>query len=362
MLTFADNFIQKRLFRVPQKRALLLYFWHTFFCVFYFWYSLNNTSDSTLYYLISHSYDRGFKFGTSAIYYFVSFFTQGLNLSYGNVFLIFNIFGYIGLLALASALQSIVINSHHIVKKLSVLFLFLPGMSFWSSAIGKDAITFMAAGLTTWAAINLSRRWPAIAISALLFLVPRPHMAAILLLCFCIALLLSSRIGTFKKMMFLAIALPLSAVGVQFGLLYAGLDDVSDVQTYVEDRQNHNLGGGSSVDIAGMSVPMRMFTYLFRPLFFDGLGALHVVVSIENLMLLILFLATSLKSKINCIPFTRFEVIFYSAFTVVCWVVLANTTANLGIAIRQKTMFLPILISLLFLLLKYVEWPHSRRN
>ncbi|MCK0097478.1 hypothetical protein MWU60_18015 [Yoonia sp. F2084L] len=342
---------QKRIFCIPQKRAIALYLWHSFFCIFYFWYSLNNSADSAQYYIRSLDHDSGFRFGTHGVYHFLSFFTQVLKLSYGNLFLLFNIIGYIGLLSFASALQIVTERSHRQVRKFSIAFIYLPGMSFWSSAIGKDAITFMAAGLATWAALDISRRAPVIALSALLFLVPRPHMAGIFLLSFCLALLISSRVGIYKKIALLAVAVPLSAFGVQFALSYVGLGEASNlsaINDLFETRQGYNLGGGSSVDIAAMSVPMRMFTYLFRPLLFDAGGILGLVVSLENLLLLGLLLAVILRKRRTRSALGRFEFVFFLLFVLASWFVLANSTANLGIAIRQKTMFLPMLIVLLF--------------
>jgi hypothetical protein len=342
---------QRKLFNVPIKRATSLYLWHSFFCVFYFWYSLNNTADSTLYYLNSLTYDSAFRFGTSGIYFIVSFLSQGLSFSYGNAFLFFNILGYIGLLAFSSALQTVIRESSRNVRMMSVLFLFLPGLSFWSSAIGKDALTFMAAGLITWAVLDIGRRMPAIALGAVLFLVPRPHMAGIFLISLCFALLVSSRIGILKKLALLLVFVPLSVIVVQFGLSYAGLGDargVVDVNEYFEARQGHNLGGGSSVDIAGMSVPVRIFTYMFRPLIFDANGILGLVVSLENMMLLLLLLATVFRTKRNGSNLGRFAFMFYLIFVAIALFILANTTANLGIAIRQKIMFLPMFVVLLF--------------
>lgn len=369
MLVFADNawhifvgllvflagftiaLAQKRIFNVPAKRAIMLYLWHSFFCIFYLWYSLNDIADATQYYLASLNHVDGFNFGTSGIYFIVSFLSRGLNFSYGNAFLVFNIFGYIGLLAFASALQSVTENSRRNIRMLSVLFLFLPGLSFWSSAIGKDALTFMAAGLVTWAALDIGRRMPAIVLGAGLFLLPRPHMAGIFLISFCLALLVSSRLGSLKKLAILAISIPLSIISAQFGLNYAGLGDASgfaDINAYFATRQGHNLGGGSSVDIAGMSVPMRLFTYMFRPLIFDADGIMGIVVSVENLALLMLFFAALFRMKRTRSDLSRFAFMFYLIFAMASWFVLANTTANLGIAIRQKTMFLPMLVVLLF--------------
>jgi len=347
----AGAFIQKRVFQVPQKQAIALYLWHTFFCFFYFWYTLNNLSDSISYYLRSFESGLRFDFGTVGIRYIVSIFTQSFDLSYGNIFLIFNIIGYVGLLSFASALQTVTLSSRSDIKSISIWFTFLPGLSFWSSAIGKDAVTFMGAGLVTWAIINVFRRWPAIILGTACFLIPRPHMAGIVLLSLSLALLLSSNIGAAKRIALLIAALPVSLIAVQFGLVYAGLGDannLSDVNDYFESRQGSNLGGGSSVDIAGMPVPIRMFTYLFRPLIFDAHGALGLIVSIENLALLALFFAVIFRTKRTKSTLGRFEFFFYLTFVLISWFILSNSTANLGIAIRQKIMFLPMLVVVLF--------------
>lgn len=343
--------IQKKIFGVPQKRAIILYFWHTFFCIFYFWYSVNNAADAKTYYFNSLTYDGGLNFGSLGVYYVTSFFTQVLNMSYGNVFLVFNIFGFVGLIALASALQHVTRNSRSDIQRLSILFLFLPGLSFWSVAIGKDAFTFMGAGLATWAALDFQRRLSALAISLVLYLIPRPHMAGILLLSFSFALLLSSRLGLYKKLSLLIILVPLTIVGIQLGMNHAGLESVTDlaeIEEYFDGRQQVNLGGGSSVDIASMPLLAKLLTYLLRPLFFDATGILGLIVSFENFVLLALCLAVALRRKRTPSNLGRFEFSFYILFVGISWLVLSSSTANLGIAVRQKIMFLPMLVVVLF--------------
>jgi len=361
LIGFSIAIGQKRMFGISHKLAIALYFWHTFFCLFYFWYSLNNTADSTSYYLRSLDYDSGFKFGTVGLHFLVSFFSQVFSLSYGGVFLIFNIIGYIGMLAFGSALQHVTLNSSRFVRRLSIIVLFLPGLSFWSSAIGKDASTFAAAGLATWSALNISRRAPVMAIAILLFLLPRPHMAGILLLAIALAMFFSSGIGIFKKVFLLILVVPLSVLSVQFGLEYAGVGDaadLNDIGDYFEERQGHNMAGGGSVDISGMSVPLRLFTYLFRPLLFDASGLMGLIISFENIFLLLILLASMISLLLKKSSLGRFEMMFFVVFSFISWFVLANTTANLGISIRQKWMFLPMLLVLAF---SYLSGPPKRR-
>lgn len=340
---------QKHVFAVSHRRAILFYLWHTAFCLFYFLYSLTNVADAQNYFRTSLIYDFGPEFGTRGIYFLTSWFSVGFSLSYGGTFLVYNIIGFIGMLAFASALQEVTRGASAFARRTSLLLVLLPGLSFWSAAIGKDALTFMGAGLATWGALNLSRRYPALVVATLAFLLARPHMAGILLASVALALLFASRVGLIKKALLLLVALPSAAVAVTFGAQFAGLGEATsaeDIVAYFEQRQGYNLEGGSSVDIAGMSVPMRLLTYLYRPFFFDAGGMMGLIVSFENVVLVLVTLSAlglwllGRKSQLG------FPLIFFVVFSAAAFFVLSNTTANLGIAIRQKWMFLPMLLLL----------------
>ena len=70
--------------RVPQGLALLMYFWHTIFCVFYLNYSLAVGSDAVHYFINSQDLSGKPELGTSAITLLTASLTQGLKLSYGG--------------------------------------------------------------------------------------------------------------------------------------------------------------------------------------------------------------------------------------------------------------------------------------
>lgn len=339
---------QKRLFSIGYRRALLFYFWHTAFCLFYVYFSLNNVADATMYYQRSLAHDLDFHLGTRGVIFVTSFFSVGLGLSYGGTFLVYNIIGFIGMLALASALQEVTRGASALARRTSLLLVLLPGLSFWSVAIGKDALTFMAAGLATWGALNLSRRYPALVVAILALLLARPHMAGILLASVTLALLFASQVGLIKKALLLLVALPSAAVALTVGVQFAGLGEATsaeDIAEYFAQRQEQNLEGGSSIDIAGMSVSMRLLTYLYRPFFFDASGLMGLVVSFENLVIVLVTLSAlglwlfRRKSQLE-----RFPLLFFMVFSAAALFVLANTTANLGLALRQKWMFLPMLL------------------
>ncbi|MBT3581734.1 hypothetical protein HN511_05525, partial [bacterium] len=138
-----------------------------------------------------------------------------------------------------------------------------------------------------------------------------------------------------------------------FVLEYAGLGKANNVRMlyeFVTYRQSLNLEGGSSVNISNYSVPMKLFTYLFRPLLVDAKNPLMLIISFENLFYIILF------SSIFSLGFWHFlfkNFNFYLRFNLfyflITLLVMANTTTNLGIAVRQKTMIMFSLITIIFL-------------
>lgn len=366
MLTFADSawhvvsaalvflfglvlaLLLSKIFAVGQRRALFFYLWHTAFCIAYFLFSLSNVADARSYFSNSIDPAAAPALGTAGITFLTSIFSQWAGFSYGGAFLVFNLFGFIGMLAFWSAMQQVIQPGGKPLRYLALSIILLPGLSFWSSAIGKDAISFMGAGLATWAALNLGRRYPAMALAALALLFVRPHMAGLLLASLALAMGLVWRGALWKRVVLGLVVLPAAIWSTDLALEYVGLGEsqgIGEFTEYIESRQHHNLGGGSSVEIANMSLPMRVLTYTFRPLFFDAPGLSGIVISFENLFLVVVFLwALSARLRGGSLNIPGFAVSFYVIFGVISWVLLANTTANLGIAIRQKWMFLPMLL------------------
>lgn len=339
---------QYRIFRVPQRLAIGLYFWHTIFSIYYLMYSQSNSADSKGYFISSQDFSGVPALGTSAVTFLTALFTQGLNLSYGGVFLVFNIIGFIGMLALASVVQEIIRGSSRNVRLLALIILLLPGLSFWSASIGKDALTFFAACLACWVSMDLIRRFPGMILAVLVMLVARPHIAAILLMAFSSTIIISGRVSVMIRGLLILVSIPTAVYVLLVAQTYVGLEGVASVSLvldYVEQRQGANTEGGLGIDIVSMSLPVRLFTYLYRPLFIDGGGLLGLVISIENSILLIISLAAAYlwcKRRKSALP--GFTWWFLVIFSLMSWFVLSNTTANLGISMRQKWMFMPMII------------------
>mgnify|MGYP005749939017 CR=1 FL=1 len=338
--------VLRRTFAVSLNRLLLLYVWHGFFCVIYALYAVSNGADALVYFEKSLGYDDGFSVGTQAVTALTSLFSDLLGLPLLAVFLVFNIFGFVGLLAFDGAVRFVLSDASGRVRFLGSLIVFLPSISFWSSAIGKDAIAFMSAGLALWAALHLKRRIMLMIFAVLVMLLVRPHIAAAMLVSFVIGYLLSERHSVLLWLSSTALAVAGAFLILPFAISYAGLTalDPEALSAYVDQRQSYNQRGGGGIDISSMSFPVQMFTYLFRPLPFEARSLFQFAAALDNMVLLglcVFSIRAFFKSRQAVI---KGNVIFMMSFSIICWVMLAITTANLGIAVRQKWMFLPMLI------------------
>ncbi|GAA4412955.1 hypothetical protein GCM10011450_24230 [Advenella faeciporci] len=96
---------------------------------------------------------------------------------------------------------------------------------------------------------------------------------------------------------------------------------------------------------------MQLFTYIARPLPFEAHNITSLLASIDNIIMLLLIILGGkniFKNEKVELPGVRS---FLWIYTILIWIVLAMNTSNLGIAVRQKWMFAPILIFLLISLI-----------
>jgi hypothetical protein len=96
----------------------------------------------------------------------------------------------------------------------------------------------------------------------------------------------------------------------------------------------------SGIDINNYNFFFKMFTFWFRPLFFDGLGALGILASFENLICLIMAFAiirgaVRRWSGWNGLFRIQLFIFLLGSF------ILSQVTGNLGIALRQKAQLMP---------------------
>ncbi len=347
-------------FNASRVRVFGLYMWHTIFSIAYAYISTFKVADSTSYYLVSLDQLQEFDLGTGAIYYFTAIFSQGLGLSYLGLFLIFNIFGVIGLIAIDAALRHATIDKSKFVKQLALIVVLLPSINFWTSAIGKDSLAFMATCLALWSAIHLRKRYFMMMIAVLVMFIIRPHISGIMVLSLAIAIVLSAGLNYLQKIIFLALSLIGVILITPIMFSYIGLPADVTVETILEvikQRQSFNQDGDGRIDISSMGLPDQIFIYLFRPLPHEARSLFTLMASLDNLILLLvfsLFVLSLLKLKQSTILLIHPQENrwFMLIFAITTLIILAVTTANSGIAVRQKWMFMPMLLYFFFLFMQ----------
>ena len=322
--------------------VISLSIWHTFFCFAYYIFTFFNIADSLAYYEKSLLGQFEFYPGSRFVVFISSIILKIFDTNYLNIFLFFNIFGLIGILLLYRVLKPYLL----VLGNYWFLVLFIPSMSFWSSSLGKDSIVFLGVCLFLYSVVK-NKLKILLPISFFFIFMVRPHIALSALVAYFIYMLIISRVNFFIKSFAVSIILVGVYLSVGFIKDYVGLDDasISGVSDYVEYRQGLNQTGGSSFDLASMSYPMQMFTYVFRPLPFDAHNTLSLFTSIENTILLLLFCFVLYKAKFK--DFFEGRNFWLFLYVFLSCTILALTTANLGIATRQKWMFMPILIYLI---------------
>ncbi len=346
-----------QLLRIKPSISLCLYAWHTLFCFAYAYIAIKNGGDAIGYYTRSFDLFLVFDLGTNAVVMGISFLTRTLGFSFLCTCLAFNIVGATGLLLFLAALKSAQKTLHWS----SWLILILPSVSFWSAGIGKDPLSFFASALFAWWIVSGGLRiWPVI-LALLVMGLARPHIAIVLAAAGALFGLIQIGRSPIRALVGLFLIMTGGIYLFPIVLQKMNLESftLEDIGGVVEGRESQNLMGGSSIEISGMPIYLKIFTYLFRPMPFDAADAFQLLNSLENIVLLLIV------SGASCLYFSRMDwrsiwrLFPLLATGLFLCVFLSLITANLGIAVRQKWM---ALVPLLVVFATAIRTVHSGRS
>lgn len=332
---------------------------HMLFSFLYYLYTLNNFSDASMYYTKAMELDgflSNFATDTRFVILFTSIFVKYLLFSKLAAFFLFGLFGFIGFQYLIKMFDYNKITFINI--PIVFLILLLPGFHFWTSAIGKDSLFFMLSTMSIYGLQNIKKRFLLFLIPFILLAIIRPYMGFVFLLAIIIALFLKNPLK-YKTSFFyigiitiIVIIIFLPFITSFLSIDQFGLDNINERVAYYNDYGANKTDNLSSyVDVGSYNLPMKMFAYLFRPLFFDAHSILQLLASFENTFLLIIIFKwlTSIKYKV----FTWYRLLketdkILVIYILLGWLILAESMYNLGLASRQKYMLLPIIFILIF--------------
>jgi hypothetical protein len=269
----------------------LAYLAHAAAALFYYNLVKNGVADSALYYYDPlRTYEEGFGFNTAFIIYLVQLPKSLFGGTYLDYFFVFQAAGFLGLCLLMRTIEEIYAEVDTPQPVYTYLLLFMPSLHYWTSAIGKDSLFFLGICLSIWAAMQYKQRLIALSGGLLLMLAVRPHIAVIAAGAFAMAVMVDRRTRLIIKLPLFLLSIAGAAFAVvsvwsTFRIDLTNVDALSEMMAGREAFAGSEDAGRTAVN-AGY--PIRLLSLLFRPFFFDGGGALGLIVSFENLLFLVI--------------------------------------------------------------------------
>jgi hypothetical protein len=319
---------------------------HFLLTIAYMIYAAYTTSDSIAYYDKTISSDQWlplFGVGTPFIHFFAWPFAELLGLSYYATMIIFSYFGYIAVvLFYITARENIKLKP--IWQKFTAIELvfLLPNLHFWSSSLGKGSVILLGLGYLAFGLSRFNRRIIPIFIGGLLTFMVRPHILFTVILSIMLGVIItSSGIKPYLRWLIFLVAALIFLYISEDVLKFADTDSIDIMSSSTLSHRASELSKSTTgVNIQDYGLFMKMFTFWFRPLFFDGLGALGVIVSFENLFYMYMFV---IVVKDGLFTWTDWNGWFRICLLIFLFgsFALAQVTGNLGIAMRQKAQLMP---------------------
>lgn len=341
--------------------------YHFFFSIFFTWYIINFGGDSQGYWKFGmeqvlikgeKTWFSYFGEGTTFILWICYIPSQLMGLSYLTGNILFGALGFIGIRYIYVMTAELFPTNYYVfgVPLFPTVFYFL-NLHFWSAGVGKDSICFWGIAWFLFAIQKYQSRWWQAVIALFFVYLSRPHMGQALVGGAGLAILLGSEVKLGYK-----VALgSLAALGT-FYLLPSTLDALRleelsleslETMSGVRSQGLNTRNVGSGFDISSYPWPLKLFTYLFRPLFFDAHNFVSFFSSFENLLYLYLsfFIYRNWTPEaIRDMPlFIKAGMITFIPVTLA----FMNALSNTGIIMRMKNMTMIYFLLFCFFLIAY---------
>lgn len=341
------------------KLMNILFFYHLAFGAAYYTYSIFNRSDSHRYFSVPQKEGKNWIdfFGTeTTIIDFISYpFINGLGFSYEMMMMLFTWVGFLGFVYAYLFFKENIPLNVKVFKKVDLLtlILFLPNMHFWTASLGKGAPIFLGLMLFAYAILKPQTRMWELIIGSLIVFSIRPHVFLILAGGAVIGFMTGNSAISWKHRTAFCLAAITGLFLVQDQILaVVNLNDsenlIGDFIEFTTSRSASLDNAGSGVNMAGYSLPEKIFTFWFRPLFFDAPGILGVIVSIENLIYILLFLKIFRKNFFKFLKSAPVNVKMSLVMFLTTSFAMTFVMSNLGIIIRQKSMIMYFLFFVIY--------------
>lgn len=236
-----------------------------------------------------------------------------------------------------------------------LLVVLLPSILYWSSAIGKDALTQLFIGISAYGFAKLVRR---VDFSAILISIVgiagigavRPHVGGLLatsmLVPFALGKIKGGWVNTSAKFLLLPVLVAGTVYMVSEAGSFVGMErlDFQSAQNNIDLQSKDNQSGGSSIN-PGVSLPRRIAEapfLIFRPFPWEANSMMAALSALEGIVLFILAYRARWDLWDLARRWREAYVGFLLLFSLEFCVIFSAASGNLGSLAREKVMLLPL--------------------
>ncbi len=242
------------------------------------------------------------------------------------------------------------------LKFLFILSLFLPSTHYWLGSFSKDAFCFFSVFLIFYYYYKQKTKLFTflIVLSFSLMTIIRPYVGI---------LVLFTMLFFVKKKYILPLFLSLLFFGVIFlyfflEIKYFSIESILEKYSHLNNYSYSNSTKESIINLMHTTVFSRFFYVMFRPLFFDATTFYKYIISIENFVLIVIFLMLSYKLVRYKTVILKYENSFYYALGVYAfstWLFYSLYVYNYGLASRMKANYIVFLLYFFFVSFSKLE-------
>lgn len=315
-------------------------------------------SDSSLIFFqqaTPHFYKFGTPFVQNLVWYVRDFLTED---SYLGTLYFFSAFAYVGsvlwyLLFLQYAQWLQIDNQNYILPALVIMC--WPSFLFFTTGMGKDSLSYFFLPLIFIAWNNLRYgqqnkylHFLLLSISIIVLAMLRPYLILIFMLAYLFSTFSKAKLGI--SLVWTIVLLPVfwyAASGITAAVGMTDISMLSIGERALRQQELQSLGTNFPMIshdplLVLLFLPYSFVMNLFFPLFLFAKNAQGFLASVENIFLVLLTLLFWKKRNIyvhlkTMLPALKFLFLFFIAG--MAFMALINT--NLGLATRQKSMYLP---------------------
>lgn len=317
--------------------------------VYYLFVQNNDADTKGYYYDIYGFYENGFGFSTMFIIYVTQSALEIFGGSYLDYFFLYQVLGIWGIALVFRTMEETATALGTTLPPMMIALMFLPGMYFWTAAIGKDAPLFLACALAVWSCFRISNRWVWFGLAVVIMMFIRVHVGLVTVVALALAMVAGRDVPNIAR-----IALAVSAI-VAGGFLFTALQSqlqidltsVESIANYV-DQQTAAATRGVDNTLANASFPVKLLSLLYRPFFIDSGGIFGIVASFQNVAMVGITFVLLRNFRLWAELFRgSLAIRFATIHFVMMYLMLAFMYYNVGLGLRQREMATPALLAVL---------------